>query len=80
MGVGRRKDDDAEKVTPVAINGFLWKPVLRKIATLQEIENFWSLVDLIDANVSLAASDEFQKKQMDKAKRDRKTAGKGRRG
>ena len=31
----------------------MWRPILEKIATLEEIENHYSLLDLLDANIAL---------------------------
>lgn len=39
---------------------FLWRPVLAKIATLQEIENHWSLLDLVIAHEVLDIQDDAE--------------------
>ncbi len=59
-------------MVPVDVNGFLWKPVLRKISSLQEIETHWSLIDLVEANISIAAVDAAKKKIYDKMKKPSK--------
>lgn len=38
---------------------FLWRPVLARIATLEEIERSWSLVDLLDAHEVLDLKDHY---------------------
>ena len=42
------------------VDFWLWRPVLRKIATLEEIETHWSLTDMLDAHEALDIMDEME--------------------
>jgi len=48
----------------------IWRLVLEKIATLQEIENHWTLTDLLDAHDALNYRDYIMRKAEDKAKQE----------
>jgi len=37
----------------------VWRPILEKIATLEEIETHYSLLDLLDANIALDFKEEM---------------------
>ena len=43
--------------------------VLSEIATLQEIETHWNIIDLMDANEALDIKAEQEEYEMDKAKK-----------
>ena len=45
---------------------FLWRPIIAKIATLKEIEEHWSLVDLINAHEVLDVQDDAERYAMKK--------------
>jgi hypothetical protein len=47
----------------------VWRLVIRKIATLQEIETHYSLIDLMDANEVLDLQDRAESQAVDEAKR-----------
>lgn len=38
----------------------IWRPVVRKIATLEEIESHWDINDLFDAHEALDVLDEME--------------------
>ena len=40
------------------INYFKWRPILEGIATLHEVETYWTLCDLTDANEALDIRDD----------------------
>jgi hypothetical protein len=40
----------------------IWRPILEKITTLQEIENHYSLVDLLEAHIALDFAEELKRK------------------
>jgi hypothetical protein len=44
----------------------IWRVVLSKIATLQEIETHWSLIDLLDANEVLDYRDYISEQESNK--------------
>jgi hypothetical protein len=46
----------------VNISWYLWRPVVERIATLQEIETYWSIDDLADAHEALDIQYEAQQK------------------
>lgn len=45
----------------------IWRLVIAKVATLQEIETHYSLVDVLDANEALDIEQEAQRRAHDKA-------------
>jgi len=49
----------------------VWRCILERIATLQEIETHWSLIDLMDANDVLDARDNATDKANNEAKNAR---------
>jgi hypothetical protein len=44
------------------VNWYLWRPVVERIATLHEIETFWSIDDLADAHEALDIRNEAEVK------------------
>jgi hypothetical protein len=38
----------------------LWRPIIEKIATLEEIERWWSIDDLLDAHEVLDIQQDFE--------------------
>ena len=48
------------------ISWYLWRPVVERIATLQEIETHWSIDDLADAHEALDIQYEAQAKAAQK--------------
>jgi hypothetical protein len=40
----------------------VWRPILERIATLTEIEKYWTLTDLLDAHEALDERYEAEKK------------------
>ena len=47
----------------------MWRLVLAQIATLQEIETHWSLLDLLDGNEALDLKELAEYKAQERAKR-----------
>lgn len=45
---------------PNNVDWWIWRPVIRKIATLEEIENHWSFIDMLDAHEALDIVDEME--------------------
>jgi hypothetical protein len=41
----------------------VWRPILAKVATLHEIEAYWCLDDLMDANEALDIKDALEAEQ-----------------
>lgn len=50
----------------------MWRVILEKIATLQEIETHWSLDDLIRANDILDMKYDLEREEMKRVKQDGK--------
>lgn len=48
----------------------MWRVIIEKIATLQEIETHWSLDDLVRANDVLDMKNDIENEQMKKVKND----------
>ena len=44
------------------VSWYLWRPVVERIATLHEIETFWSIDDLADAHEALDIRNEAEVK------------------
>lgn len=44
----------------------MWRLVIRKVATLEEVETYYSLVDLLDANEALDLYEKAQAEAMKK--------------
>jgi len=44
---------------------FFWRPIVEKIATLQEIEEYWDINDLADANEALDIKYIIEKQSME---------------
>lgn len=55
--------DDVSVPVPDGLNWFVWRVLTheRSNATLQEIEEHWSLGDLVDANLALDVHDDLQR-------------------
>lgn len=49
------------------VDWLIWRPVIRKIATLQEIETHWDINDLLDAHEALDVQDEMEAFASDQA-------------
>jgi len=47
----------------------VWRVVFNKMATLHEIETYWNINDLLDANILLDEMEEEQKREYDKLKK-----------
>lgn len=47
---------------------FVWRPILAGVTTLREIQEFWSLKDLMDANEALDVKAEMEDLAMERAK------------
>jgi len=53
------------------INWYKWRPIIEKITTLEEVETFWTIDDLADANEALnlkADAEDFYVKQSRRGK------------
>lgn len=44
----------------------MWRPILAKIVTLQELDTHWTMCDLADANEALDVQSEVDKFMADK--------------
>lgn len=56
----RGKKKQVEVPVPSHLNWLLWRPVVEKVATLQEILTVYDLVDLLDIHESLDLQGEAQ--------------------
>lgn len=50
---------------------FVWRPILAQIATLQEIETHWGMLDLISAHEALDIQHDAEQHSMKKAQENR---------
>jgi hypothetical protein len=48
----------------------VWRLVIARVATLTEIREHWSLIDVADANEVLDIKEELERREMDRIKRD----------
>jgi hypothetical protein len=39
---------------------FIWRPIIERITTLEEIERWWSIDDLLDAHEALDIQQDFE--------------------
>jgi hypothetical protein len=73
--VGRIKrrtgGDDITAPIPEGLNWFVWRVLThdRSNATLREVEEHWSLVDLVNANLALDVHDELQRLSYEQSKK-----------
>lgn len=44
----------------------IWRPIIKKVATLEEIESHWDITDLLDANEALDVMDDLERLQAKK--------------
>ncbi|MCK5316397.1 MAG: hypothetical protein KAJ55_00705, partial [Anaerolineales bacterium] len=56
----RRVKNSGFDAGQVNIDWFCWRPILAKITTLQEIENHWSLCDILDVHEALDIQQEAE--------------------
>jgi hypothetical protein len=59
-------EDNNEEYFP---NYFIWKVIIKQMATLSEIEKFWSIDDLLDAHIIMSSQEEAEINQMINAKK-----------
>jgi hypothetical protein len=55
--VGQGKRFDPGKIT---VDWFIWRPIIAKVTTLREIEESWSIDDLLDAHEALDIQQEHE--------------------
>jgi hypothetical protein len=53
----KRVDAPDFETGPLNINWYIWRPVVRKIATYTEIMNSWTLNDLADCHEAMDLQD-----------------------
>lgn len=51
----------------INVDWFIWRPVLRQVATLQEIETHWTIYDLLDCHEALDVIDDLESARNKKA-------------
>jgi len=49
-----------------SIDWLFWRPIVKGVATLEEIETHWDLTDLLDANEALDVMDDLERLQAKK--------------
>lgn len=55
------------------INWFIWRPVIRKVATYTEIMKHWSIKDLLDCHEALDLQDAADQYYHDMQEKQRQT-------
>lgn len=66
-----RRPDSVPIVVPAHINYLVWKIVMAKVATLQEINTYYDINDVLDANELLALQEQAVAQDEERAKLNR---------
>ena len=69
--IRKKKRKGNSKKEPPKIEWFIWRIVLSKIATLEEIERSWTLSDLMDAHEALDYKEETELEEIEEMKRSK---------
>lgn len=48
-----RRNSDGAVPVPKGLNWLIWRVVTERVATLQEVETYYDLADLLDAHIAL---------------------------
>lgn len=57
MSIGRASSIPPFEPGQLNINWFIWRPVIRKVATYTEIMKYWTIKDLMDCHEALDLQD-----------------------